>query len=304
MQSIGIAIIWVINAFVDWIKSSPTVQSFVFLGESLGKLAIFIAIISYIIEYPNREKQRYYQAWQAINSARMSTGDGGRRKAIGDLIDMNNDLRGIDLTNATIEGFDLRGVFMPDSHFNSASISDTLFSCKPSMMALMRSCQRTVMTGAFFGTDTQEISGTNNQLTVKITNNHFESSQMNGTTLQNAILEKNIFEDADMESVYFSSVTFNKANSFKNSHLDRAHLRNIQYNAVGSGKDINVDLTGAFLNDATYDGKPISPDDLRSDVVRLCRTTFSTPTADLRPYVAKLCKTNVSATAFICNRDC
>jgi len=254
-----------LNTFVKWIKHSPNIQSFIFLAESLGKLAIIFAIVSYLIEYPDRIKQRYYQAWQVMNSAHLSSGDGGRKNAISDLVEIENDLPGLDLTNATIEKFDLRGIVIPYSRFNNASIKDSMFSCKPHLLA---SCDSTVMTRAFLGGDSI-------QTLVLITNNHFEKAKMDDSTLQNAILQDNIFDNAELARAFFSSLTFNSANSFKGAHLEQAHFSNVQFAVIGSGQNINIDFTDANLDGATYDGQPISADDLRSNVVRLCRTKFS-----------------------------
>jgi hypothetical protein len=48
----------------------------------------------------NRRKATHYQAWQVINSARGSTGDGGRVAAIHDLYQNSQSLNGIDLRHA------------------------------------------------------------------------------------------------------------------------------------------------------------------------------------------------------------
>ena len=41
--------------------------------------------IKWQLEADDRDKERHYRAWELINAARGSTGDGGRRDALEDL---------------------------------------------------------------------------------------------------------------------------------------------------------------------------------------------------------------------------
>jgi hypothetical protein len=53
--------------------------------EFAGRASVLIAVIWWFWEAGDREKQKHYRAWELINSARGSTGDGGRRDALQDL---------------------------------------------------------------------------------------------------------------------------------------------------------------------------------------------------------------------------
>jgi len=77
---------WV-RATAVWTRRSRTVKAVVSIAELLGKLTIVAGILSFIIEAPERAKQRHYQAWQLINEVpRGSPGDAGRSIAIGVLV--------------------------------------------------------------------------------------------------------------------------------------------------------------------------------------------------------------------------
>ena len=70
-----------------WLKVSPAINFVATLGEVGGKLAIFIALASWLYEAPDRAKQKHYQAWQVVNSAFGKPGNGGRSEALKDLLD-------------------------------------------------------------------------------------------------------------------------------------------------------------------------------------------------------------------------
>lgn len=51
----------------------------------LEQIAVIGAVLFWFSEAPDRTKERHYRAWELINSARGSTGDGGRIDALQDL---------------------------------------------------------------------------------------------------------------------------------------------------------------------------------------------------------------------------
>ena len=55
------------------------------LLELAGRCTVLVVAIFWVLEADNRAKERHYRAWDLINSARGSTGDGGRRDALQDL---------------------------------------------------------------------------------------------------------------------------------------------------------------------------------------------------------------------------
>src|SRR5215208_1269213 len=78
---------WTSEWIVHWSRSWDFVKVF----ELAGKLALLVAALSWVVESGARERARldavkakHYRAWQVINAARGSTGDGGRIYALQD----------------------------------------------------------------------------------------------------------------------------------------------------------------------------------------------------------------------------
>ena len=84
----------------DWLDRQPIFG----ILDKLGKLSILVAVLgtafSYQKEKENARRAKHYQAWQLINQAAGTTGNGGRVEAIADLIRDGVSLRGVNLENA------------------------------------------------------------------------------------------------------------------------------------------------------------------------------------------------------------
>src|SRR5580698_2084757 len=117
----------VISGIAGWLKHSPTLRSIGVVGEYVGKLTVLFGIGWYLWEAPERAKQSYYQAWQVVNSAHFSSGDAGRHKALKDLVDGGNSLNELDLTNASVEQFDLHHSKMKNVIFSNSKIIHSNF---------------------------------------------------------------------------------------------------------------------------------------------------------------------------------
>jgi hypothetical protein len=72
---------WSLEWLVYWCKDLAIFE----VLEFAGRASVLIAVIWWFWEAGDREKQKHYRAWELINSARGSTGDGGRRDALQDL---------------------------------------------------------------------------------------------------------------------------------------------------------------------------------------------------------------------------
>src|SRR3954451_11731828 len=72
---------WALEWLVYWCKGLAVFE----VLEFAGRASVLVALIVWISEASDREKQKHYRAWELINSARGSTGDGGRRDALRDL---------------------------------------------------------------------------------------------------------------------------------------------------------------------------------------------------------------------------
>jgi hypothetical protein len=69
----------------EWIVYWSRNWDFVKVLELAGKFTVVVAVFFYFSEAGDRQKAKHYRAWELINSARGSTGDGGRRDALQDL---------------------------------------------------------------------------------------------------------------------------------------------------------------------------------------------------------------------------
>lgn len=76
-----LAIEWGLEWFVYRLRSLALFD----LLELAGRATILVAIALWFLGAGDRAKERHYRAWDLINSARGSTGDGGRRDALQDL---------------------------------------------------------------------------------------------------------------------------------------------------------------------------------------------------------------------------
>jgi hypothetical protein len=104
------------------------------LLELAGRCTVLVAVIVWFYEADDRAKERRYRAWELINSARDSVGDGGRRDALeelnGDQVSLAAaplqkawlayiDLRGADLHNA-----DLQGTYLENANLQGADLRE------------------------------------------------------------------------------------------------------------------------------------------------------------------------------------
>jgi hypothetical protein len=97
------------------------------LLELTGKLTIVVAIVVWFLEADQRARQaeeaikaRHYRAWELINAARGSTGDGGRRDALQDLTKDRVSLAAAPLEQAHLPDIDLQGAILPGANLQGA----------------------------------------------------------------------------------------------------------------------------------------------------------------------------------------
>jgi uncharacterized protein YjbI with pentapeptide repeats len=105
-------------------------QRIIQVAEVLTKLAIFVAIINYLWEIPDRADLRHYQAWTLINSAHRSSGDGGRRQALEALTADEVNLAAVDLEGANLTEATLREARMPFANLTDTNLTGADFSCR------------------------------------------------------------------------------------------------------------------------------------------------------------------------------
>jgi hypothetical protein len=122
---------WVAFALSNWV--------FLEVLEYAGRLSVLVAVIFYVVEWPDRQKQKHYQAWQVINTAQGKGGSGGRIEALHELNEDRVPLVGVnvsgaalmgvglekaDLHRSTFEGADLRNCNLRSANLEYADLSD------------------------------------------------------------------------------------------------------------------------------------------------------------------------------------
>jgi hypothetical protein len=106
---------WRLEWLVYWCRDLAIFE----VLEFVGRVSVLVAVIVWFWEWEDRTKQSHYRAWELINSARGSTGDGGRRDALQDLNEDNVNLSAAPLAKAY-----LAGVQLPRTRLSGADLSE------------------------------------------------------------------------------------------------------------------------------------------------------------------------------------
>jgi hypothetical protein len=116
---------WALEWLVYWCRGLAIFE----VLEFVGRASVLIAAITWIFEAGERDKarmneikQKHYRAWELINSARGSTGDGGRRDALRDLNEDKVNLSSAPLTGAFLRELQLQNADMPWVRLNGANL--------------------------------------------------------------------------------------------------------------------------------------------------------------------------------------
>jgi hypothetical protein len=117
---------WLSEWIVYWSRS----WDFVKVLELAGKFTLLIAAVSWVLEASDRERARedaikakHYRAWELINSAKGSTGDGGRRGALQDLNADHVSLVGAPLAKAYLVNVKMSGADLSRADLSEAILS-------------------------------------------------------------------------------------------------------------------------------------------------------------------------------------
>lgn len=104
-----------------------------YIGRIITVVSVLVAVTMYFYEAPDRLKQKHYRAWELINSARGSTGDGGRIDALQDLREDQVSLAAAPLSNAFLmrigpggeqKGINLKGAVLTAACLNNAFLEN------------------------------------------------------------------------------------------------------------------------------------------------------------------------------------
>ena len=119
---------WVAEWVVHWSRSWDFVKAL----ELAGRFTLLVAVVSWFLEADDREKARqdavkakHYRAWELINSARDSTGDGGRRYALQDLNEDRVSLLAAPLAQAHLAKINLPRADLREANLTRAILVET-----------------------------------------------------------------------------------------------------------------------------------------------------------------------------------
>jgi hypothetical protein len=189
----------------EWIVYYLKRWAFVEFLEVAGRFGVLVAAITYLLGADERAKLKYYQAWQVINSARGSSGDGGRRRAIMDLHADGHRLVGLNVRGANISDLNLRAAFLGGAEMDSVTLVDSDFSYAmlPGSRLQDAFLLRTDFTSVEFqGVDLRgaEMYG------VSFCGASFHGGTLRGADLLDVSVDSAFFTGADLRDMTFSSV--------------------------------------------------------------------------------------------------
>jgi uncharacterized protein YjbI with pentapeptide repeats len=237
-----------------WSQRSKTVKAGVSFAGLLGKVTIVFGILSFLVEGPERARQRHYQAWQLINGARNLPGEAGRSIAIGVLVD-DHEMPDLDLTGVNFQGMNFQGAKMLGVDFTGARIDRADFSCKAGFFVseywfpTCSRCWETNLEGASFvnkSISRNKFDHSNlkyallggistaakNPEGVKWTSvecSSFVGADMQLVTIRGAFLKNNIFDYAKLQKSSWKGSTIDSNNSFVGAHLNQARWYGLRF---------------------------------------------------------------------------
>jgi len=224
-------------------------------------------VVLWFWEADDRKKQSHYRAWELINSAQGSTGDGGRRDALQDL---NEDH--IDMSAAPLAEAYLRYVQLPRAILNEANLTkaDLTGANLTGIELIEAKLIETKLIGTdLAGADLAEADLTNADLT--------QIEQISRTKLPLPLSNiANLGMYRYIRSTNLTGADLTWAN-LTNADLTGANLTNADLTEANL---TNADLTNANLTLANLTGANLSEDNWRK--AKFCQTTMPDGTLNNR----------------------
>jgi uncharacterized protein YjbI with pentapeptide repeats len=201
------------------------------LLEILGKLAILVAVIVFLIGIDDRRKQSKYEAWQVITSAQGQEGTGGRIDALQTLSGAGESLEGVVAEDAMLAGVSLReGTDLDNARFQKSDLSDAELE-----RVFLRNAdlEKAKLAGA-------RLDGAN------LTGVVLREADVSGAELSSAVLSGAQLQDATLQGANLQGANLSDA-QLQNANLSGAHLEGA---TLTGAKLHNTDLSGAWLSEA------------------------------------------------------
>jgi uncharacterized protein YjbI with pentapeptide repeats len=203
---------------LEWFAYRLRCLALLDLLELAGKLTVVVAVIFWFLEADDRAKERHYRAWELINVARSSAGDGGRRDALEDL---NKD--GVSLAAAPLERAHLPRVDLKDANLEGANLEGANFRGADLRAANLQRAHlfganlHNAVLGGFIqhnipGLEVDVSSGAN-----------LQGADLQGADLQGADLQGANVQDANLEGANLQNANLQNAN-LQNANLSGAEL--------------------------------------------------------------------------------
>ena len=295
-----------IEAFGRWVKRNPTTKSIRSIAEFAGKMTIFLGVLSYVFEAPERAKQRHYQAWQIINGARGAPGDAGRRAALEDLIKDHVMMFHLDLKGSDLRSMDFRGIQASGLNLTDAEIDGVSFGCRRGFFLTehwwptYRSCWNSDLGFSVLNTDIERVDfskanlkrarigdkSASSIIQHAVLSSRFDRSIMTGARLDNLDIIGTSFDNANMNGVMISDVAFGDGVSFVDADLSQSFWSRVVFHTAPNAR--LTDLTGADLTEA----RVLNPDFSYRWIIE----------ADFTPGASRLCHTRLPGG--VSDRDC
>jgi uncharacterized protein YjbI with pentapeptide repeats len=292
-----------ISALGAWSRRSSTAKAIRSIAEFIAKLTVVVGLLSFIIEAPDRAKQRHYQAWQLINGARGAPGDAGRRIAIADLIKDHVTLYELDLTGGNFEGMDFRSAIAPGLDLSNAKLTGADFSCRSGLfvtdhwLPMYSWCWNTNLEGSRIQTETTGVNFSHANLkgavlggkpdarvVIPFFHNNLSDAKIARGVIGSAWLIDNAFVHADMRDSGWITATIGSHNSFVGADLSDSLWQDVGFLVRDFEKPsdfTDANLTGVQMAGLSPDPKTppdfraLSEEDIPASVAILCRTKFS-----------------------------
>lgn len=264
---------------MEWIAYWFEGLAFFKLLEYAGKLTVLVVVVTWFMESDQRQIDRQLRAWELINSAAGSSGDGGRRIALEELYQYGMslataplahaylarvrlagaELMWADFTEAILDDADLSGASLFEAKFDGARLSQADLHNANLLQATLTSAFLRHVNFGNSGMGGADMSGSD------LEDAYLVDATLNGANLSDTDLEDTNFSQSQMHGVDLSRAEFSDTlligAQLPKANLTDASILGADFNgadltgAVFRGaKLVGVNLLGATLTDAEMEG--------------------------------------------------